>query len=59
MFGGLFGGEAVSETGMGGRVKDWCVVVLVFLTSCVSLLKDLTTESRGGSREQQTDRRVR
>lgn len=56
MFGGLFGGEAVSETGMGGRVKDWCVVVLVFLTSCVSLLKDLTTESRGGSREH---RRVR
>lgn len=48
VFSGLFGGEAVSETGMGGRGSGgWGV----FITSCVSLFKDLKAKSGGGGRE--------
>lgn len=46
VFSGLFGGEDVSETGMGVEGGLW-----VFITSCVPLFKDLQAKSGGGGRE--------
>lgn len=50
---GLFGGEAVSETGMGvrGSRERTGGGVGAFITSCVSLFKDLKAKSGGGGRE--------